>query len=246
MSSKYLDKYSDSIRAEVLKQSDDAHRKLKTFGELSSSVFSNGDLTLGFIVEGNYRCVLVPSIGDGDEMNSSPVGMFRWCCVGVTGWCSPANCDDADAVLIGVERLKCCSQECLICVLMFGENTKATLTVICKHLGLGNVKRVSLSIKDVVADDVWRPQGLHVLRASSAGFWLTIYLFIYLSIYLFKIFGMRRFTPSETIGYATLCAPVILVTVPIKNSEFRRKLFSPSLIMWQLHMKLHLKKPKTA
>jgi len=25
---------------------------------------------------------------------------------------------------------------------------------------------------------------------------------------------MRRFTPSETVGYATLCAPAILVTVP--------------------------------
>jgi hypothetical protein len=36
----------------------------------------------------------------------------------------------------------------------------------------------------------------------------------YLPIYLFKIFGMRWFTPSETVGYATLCAPVILVTVP--------------------------------
>mgnify|MGYP007004043086 CR=1 FL=1 len=76
----------------MLEHRDDAHRKLKTFGELSSSVFSNGDLTLGFIVEGNYRCVLVPSIGDGDEMNSSPIGMLRWCCAGVARCCCPANC----------------------------------------------------------------------------------------------------------------------------------------------------------
>jgi hypothetical protein len=37
---------------------------------------------------------------------------------------------------------------------MFSENTKATLSVVCEHLGLGNVKRVSLRIKDVVADDM--------------------------------------------------------------------------------------------
>jgi hypothetical protein len=37
---------------------------------------------------------------------------------------------------------------------MFGENTKTTLAVVCEDLGLGNVKRVSLRIKDVVADDV--------------------------------------------------------------------------------------------
>jgi hypothetical protein len=37
---------------------------------------------------------------------------------------------------------------------MFGENTKTTISVVCEHLGFGNVKRVSLRVKDVVADDV--------------------------------------------------------------------------------------------
>jgi hypothetical protein len=37
---------------------------------------------------------------------------------------------------------------------MFVENTNTTIAVVCEDLGLGNVKRVSLSIKDVVADDV--------------------------------------------------------------------------------------------
>ena len=144
----------DSFRDEVLEHRDDAHRVVESIGELSSSAFSEGDLVFGFIVEGEYRCIFIPSTGDGNEMNSSPVGMFRWCCIGVAGWCSPANCDDADAVLIGVERLTCCSPECLIWVLMFVENTNTTIAVVCEDLGLGNVKRVSLSIKDVVADDV--------------------------------------------------------------------------------------------
>jgi hypothetical protein len=37
---------------------------------------------------------------------------------------------------------------------MFSENTKTTFSVVCEHLGLRNVKGVSLRIEDVVADDV--------------------------------------------------------------------------------------------
>ena len=150
-------------------RSDDAHRDVESIGELSSSAFSEGDLVFGFIVEGEYRCIFIPSTGDGDEMNSSPVGMFRWCCVGVARWCSPANCDDADAVLIEIERLRCCSPEGPIRVLMFGENTKTTISVVCEHLGLRNGKGIGPSIKDVVADGVGELFGvIHVQTVPTS------------------------------------------------------------------------------
>ena len=72
MLSKYLDKYSDSIRAVVLEHRDDAHRGVKCIGELSCSAFSKGDLAVSFVVEGEYRCIFISSIGHGDEMNSPP------------------------------------------------------------------------------------------------------------------------------------------------------------------------------
>jgi hypothetical protein len=37
---------------------------------------------------------------------------------------------------------------------MFGENTKTTVSVVCEHLGFRNVKGITPSIEDVVADDV--------------------------------------------------------------------------------------------
>ena len=150
-------------------RSDDAHRDVESIGELSSSAFSEGDLVFGFIVEGEYRCIFIPSTGDGDEMNSSPIGMFRWCCVGVASWSSPANCDDADAVLIEIERLRCCNPEGPVRVLMFGENTKTTISVICEHLGLRNGKGIGPSIKDVVADGVGELFGvIHVQTVPTS------------------------------------------------------------------------------
>ena len=61
----------------VLERRDDVHRDAKSIGELPGSTFSESDLALSFVVEGEYCCVFVPSICDGYEMNPSPVGMFR-------------------------------------------------------------------------------------------------------------------------------------------------------------------------
>ena len=42
---------------------DDAHRIVESIGEFSSCTFKEGDLVLGFIVEGQYRYSFMPSTG---------------------------------------------------------------------------------------------------------------------------------------------------------------------------------------
>ena len=54
-------------------------------------------------------------------------------------------------------------------VLMFGENTKTTISVICEHLGLRNGKGIGQSIKDVVADGVGELFGvIHVQTVPTS------------------------------------------------------------------------------
>ena len=55
---------------------DDLHRTMKRIGELSGSAFSEGDLALGSVVKGEYRCILERATSDGDEMHASTIGMF--------------------------------------------------------------------------------------------------------------------------------------------------------------------------
>ncbi len=62
----------------VPKHRDDMQRVVKRISGLSGTTFSEGGFALSFIVEGKYRCIFIASTCDGDDMNSSPIGIFRW------------------------------------------------------------------------------------------------------------------------------------------------------------------------